>query len=218
LVASAGLGGATGLGGTATFSGGNALSNNGGPVQLNGGNGVGTDRSSGGLTGSTGTSTGTGFANAKIQTSFTIATGSTTQTVGDRLFISGKTLGLSTTSATTTTILQLAVPTTNTGGGCTVFYSIEAFETTTPNVSVITGTFIVSAVNAGGTVTSSASATNTEQSQVTVGTLTSTSTTTITGTNVNVRMTPVWTVIVPTTVRVSYTVVPFGQGVTVTPS
>jgi hypothetical protein len=73
---------------------------------------------------------------------------------------------------------------------------------------VFSGWFTASAVNQNNVVTVPAAAPTIfgSQAQPGSGTITMAAATSVTGTNVNVRLTPSWTTIVPTTVRVSYTV------------
>ena len=165
----------------------------------------------------TGIPTGTGTSNFHLQTGFTLASGSTAQTLGDRLFIAGHSVTMSTTTATATTITTLNVPKSGSGGGCIVYYNVVATDGT--NYSTATGSFSVSAVNKAGTVTASAAAI-TDESSVNSGadTLTAgTTSTSVTSTAVAILVAPAWATLVPTSVTCTVTVTPFGNGVTVTP-
>lgn len=198
------------------ISAGSAASGTAGrALTLTSGPATGTDIASGGWLAVLGQATGAGACgNFDVQTSFKKATGASAQTLGDRLMVVGKQTALSTTNATTTTFVQLQLPTSNSSGGCTVFYTVEANDGT--NWDTASGFYIVAASNKAGVVTATASAA-TEASNANSGTLADASAVTITGTNVNLRVTPAWTVIVPTTVQISYTIVAFGNGVLVAP-
>jgi len=180
-------------------------------------NGSGTN-----ITGTTlalagGLGTGTGASgDCALQTGYKLTTGTTVQTLGDRLRAAGKVTALSLTSATATNFVQLEVPTSNSSGGCQVFYTIEANDGT--NWNTASGAFSVAASNKAGTVTATATAISLEATNANSGTLTAGNTAVaVSGTSVQIKVTPVWTVIVPTTVQISYTVIAFGNGTTVTP-
>lgn len=224
--------GGTGTGGGVGIVGGNGgASGSGGYVYIDGGNG-GTPGSVSISAGSPlnisngsgaevqiqgGAANGTGVSGAiDFQTSYPIASGTTAQTLGDRLYISGTVKSMSTTTGTATAFVALGLPTNNASGGAIVSYMIEASDGT--HWDTATGSFSVSLVNAGGTVTGTSAAITNESSNCNSGTLTAGATSiTISGTYALVNVAPAWTTIVPTTVRLSYTVTSFGNAMTVAP-
>lgn len=145
-----------------------------------------------------------------LQAAFPLASGSTIQTHYDRFYVVGQTKTLSNTSATTTTFCQMAVATANTAAGGRVDYAVIADDGAGNNVSVASGYFLFAGVNSNGTVTTS-DPTTVEFSVTTTGTLVNAAFATVTGTNINLRIKPTWTTIVPTTVRIQYTVTCFGR-------
>lgn len=185
---SAATGAAQVAGGAFTFTAGSAAS---------GGGGAAAD--GGGYTFTTGAGAGGGFNGSTLVTS----------AQGDRLDVVGKRKVLSNTSATTTTFCQIGLATAGTGCGGTIHYSVIADDGT--NVNTASGYYSFSASNKTGTVTATSSST-VEVTNANSGTLTDASAVTITGTNVNLRITPVFTVIVPTTVTIEYTIVLQGRG------
>lgn len=217
-----GASGGSGLGGAASIIGGAGNASAGGLATAKGGAGVGTDKNSGGLTLGTGLSTGTGFSHTKVQTSFTLATGSTTQTLGDRFFVCGKVLALSTTTATTTTFASLSIPTQNMLGG-TCFYTVEVDDPNSPNFSTSTasGSFVFSAVTDGTTAVAGNIVTTTESvaSSTSGATLTTTGVPSIVASGAStllLKVTPVF-VGTPINARLSWTIITHGL-TTVTPS
>lgn len=178
---------------------------------LFGANQSGTDTTSTSSTTITmGMATGAGAGpDFTIQDGYKLATGTTVQSQFDRLRIVGKETALSTTSATTTTFATMALATNNTSGGCHVHYMVEANDGT--NWDTACGDFTVAASNKAGTVTATAAAVFGESSNANSGTLSNASAVSVTGTTVNIRITPSWTVIVPTVVRITYTLIPFGN-------
>ena len=78
ITGTAGSAGATGTGGVVTWTGGAGVAGAGGLVSLVGGAGVGTDKAAGGVTVSTGNSSGTGLAVISFVAPPTSATGITT--------------------------------------------------------------------------------------------------------------------------------------------
>ncbi len=124
---------------------------------------------------------------------------------------------MSTTTATPTEILDLQLPTSNSGGGAIIFYEVVATDGT--NYAIATGQFSVSAANKAGTVTASASALVGEASQnaggsyaITAGAISET----ISTTHVQVKIAPTWSTLVATSVICNVTCIPFGNGVLVT--
>jgi len=162
-------------------------------------------------TGAVATGTGAG-GSIRFQTSFnTNVSGTTAQGLFDKFVVAAKTLYLSTTSATTTTFCVMSVAVANSAVGCTVAYTIEAIAGTTQcNTESGMVTFVGKNINGTATTNATSTSFGTTQS-VSTGTLTITWGATVTGTNINLRVTPTWTVITPTIVRISYTVISNGQ-------
>ena len=212
--------GGSGTGNSLTLSGGQGnTSGGGGLLTTQGGQGVGTNQNGGGMLLSAGAPTGTGTSNFHLQTGFTLGSSSTNQTLGDRLYIAGHSVTMSTTTATATTITTLNVPTSGSGGGCIVYYNVVATDGT--NYSTATGSFSVSAVNKAGTVTAAAASITDESSQnspLPAGLTAGTTSTSVTSTAVAIRVAPAWMTLVPTSVICTVTVISHGNGVTITPA
>lgn len=150
-----------------------------------------------------------------MQSGFTLPSGSTGQTLGDRYFVAGHSVTMSNTTATATAIVVLNLPTSNSGGGAIIQYTVIASDGT--NFDTATGSFAVACSNKAGTVTATTSAITDEASNPNSGTLTAgTTSATVASQAVSVKIAPAWTVITPTSVITLVTVTPFGQGVTVT--
>lgn len=221
LVFAGGAGGTTsGTGGAASFKGGagsGSTSGVGGLTTVAGGAGStsSSNNAGGGLLLTSGAPSGTGTADIHAQTGFTLASSATGQTLGDRLYIAGHSVTMSNTTATATTIVVLNVPTSNSGGGCQVIYQVVATDGT--NFNTATGSFTVSCSNKAGVVTATTAAITDESSNANTGTLSAGSvTTTVASQAVSIKIAPAFTVIVPTSVITTVTIIPFGSAVTVT--
>jgi hypothetical protein len=163
---SGGIGNGTGAGGLTRIRGGQSLGATGGDIELLGGAGVnggnviatggdasGTDQNAGGVTISTGLSTGAGYADLKLRTCFSDGSSSTSQAIYDRIYVSGKRFTLS--DNVTTTFATVAVPTGEMISG-TCWYSGRSSDGT--DFQSVRGSFNFAAVNKAGTLTSNASA------------------------------------------------------------
>lgn len=206
-----GLGGNGGAGGSA-----------GGQSRLKGGNATvaSTNGHAGGIAMSIGAPTGTGTAandKCNLQAGFTEASGTTTQTLGDRLTILGHNITMSTTTATATTILVLNVPTSGTSGGVIIQYFLQnTGSAIVPGTA--TGMFCVSCSNNAGTVTATAGALTGQAANVgaftafTAGTIS----TTISTTAVSIKIAPSWSAGTSTGHVCTVNAFAFGKGVTIT--
>lgn len=162
----------------------------------------------GSVTVSSGLPTGTGSGYVKITTGFVGASGSTAQTLYDRLLVTSKTFAGSTTSATADLYLVASNAVSNSGICVMIDFMIEVADGSN-HVSTISGVQIVSASNRNGTVTASSSTftnlTNGDVSDTTTfTTLTTTTTATVSGTNVQIKVTPSWAAGTPTSVKITY--------------
>lgn len=171
----------------------------------------GTDTNVAGANGTLkpGVGTGTGAGNKlAIQRNLMGATGTTAQTVADAI-VAGQSKTLSNTSATTTALASISVPS-NSGGGCSGFITVVASDGT--NFDSETQSFNVSYVNKAtvitiGTPVITASTAASNSGSTTIG-ITATA-----GTNaVNINVTPVFTTIVPTTVTSYIEIINHGTG------
>lgn len=142
----------------------------------------------------------------QIQGSFPLATGSTLQTLYDRLHTGAVKSNLSLVSSTAQVFAKLSTIA-NSSIAALVLVNVEANDGTNWDSSVVA--FLVVAVNKAGVITTGFFQLGT-QTAVTSGTLAATATVGTTGTDVNLQVTPTWTVIAPTLVRASYAVMPLG--------
>ena len=161
--------------------------------------------------------TGNGPSELVTQLGWTLASGTTAQTVGDRIDIMGHNITMSNTTATATTVLVLNVPTAGSSGGVIVHYMVSANDGTNWNTAC--GQFVVVCSNKAGTVTASASAALVgEVSNANSGTLSAGAvSTSVASQAVSIKIAPTFATIVPTTVTTTITIDVFGQGVTCTP-
>jgi hypothetical protein len=148
---------------------------------------------------SLGTGLGHGSAYA-IQRALVQATGTVQQSAGDAFLIC-ESRTLSTTTATLTTLATIALPTSNTAGGASAFFSVEAIDAVSPHVDDDTQIMNFAFKNIAGTVTANASAAVGDIQSGDLGTTTVGATATISTTNVLVNVTPVFTTIAPTIVH-----------------
>jgi hypothetical protein len=234
-----GAGGATGAGGSASLVGGagggtsgtgggvfvtggaataGASGGAGGLVTIAGGKGNSTNQNAGGVLITTGLSQGTGTANIEFQTGFTLGSGTTNQTLGDRFYIAGHNVTLSTAgTGTASAVAVINIPTSNSGGGCMVFYQIVASDGTSWDTA--TGSFTVSCMNKAGTVTAGTAVITDESSAVTATHTLSAGavTTSIASQAVTIKIAPTYTTIVPTSLIATVSFMVFGNAVTITP-
>lgn len=177
------------------------------PVAITGTNQAGTALQVGG-----GLGTGTGQPGVpRVTSGWLGSSGTAAHTEVDRAFFATKTLTLSNTSATTTTYATLST-TSNAGAGCMVLVLVEASDGT--DWCSATGLIPCSAVNkaatasvgqsSGGLVYGVAKSNGAHGFSLTHSVTTS-------GTSLALRIRPSWTTIVPTTVRITYTIFPLGQ-------
>lgn len=159
----------------------------------------GTDTNVAGANGTLKPGVGTGNAVGNklvIQRNLMGASGSVAQTVSDAI-VAGQSKTLSNTSATTTALASISVPS-NSGGGCSGFITVVASDGT--NFDSETQSFNVSYVNKATVLTIGAPAITASTAASNSGSTTIGITATA-GTNaVLINVTPVFTTIVPTTV------------------
>ncbi len=133
---------------------------------------------------------------------------------GAGLFASAVTKTLSNTTNTTTTFALLSTISNSSIGG-QVFFTVEANDGT--NWNSTSGFFQFAAVNQAGTTSVFAGTIAAFPGTIcNSGTLVLASAATTSGTSLALQITPNWTTIVPTTVRITYTIMAFGT-TTVTP-
>lgn len=152
-------GNSTGLGATITLAGGgNTVSGQGGNLTVSAGSATGTDKTGGTLTVSSGRSTGAGTVTSIVlQTPTVTTTGSTLQTLANRVVINSTAINvLPTTAATSTTTGALIV-----AGGVGISGNLFVGDnlTVTSNISgsLLTGTLTTAAqpnITSVGTLTS----------------------------------------------------------------
>lgn len=162
---------------------------------------TGTDLSGGSQTFSCGRGTGAGAQPGGcviLNRALVTTTGTTAQTL-QSAYITGATKALSTTSATATTIATIST-TTLSAGGVTFFYTVEATSATAADAC--TGSINISWSNAAGTVAATAGAELGLAQSGSSGNITCAPTVTVATNVVSVKLTPVFTTIVPTAVRV----------------
>lgn len=159
---------------------GNGPENSGTPdnVTLHSTGGNGSNKAGGNLTMAPGRSTGTGAGgNFSVQTSPSGSTGTSSNALTDRVYVKAQAVTLTESSATAV-LTSIGVASGTVTGG-TLFYTVEANDGT--DFQVLRGQVLFSAVNKGGTLTTTLG-TPTEITSVSTGTLTDTITLT-TGTN-----------------------------------
>lgn len=174
---------------------------------------TGTDIIGSGLTLASGLGTGAAVSQpATINRQVTKASGTTAQTYAPAV-IACPTKILSNTSATTTTIATITT-TSTTGGSVTYDYTVIANNGTLQDIDG--GLVKVAWGNNAGTVTSTMTAVAVQADADASGTLAATPTRTDATNVVSIKLTPTWTVIVPTTVIAiaTFTVATIGDTVT----
>lgn len=179
------------------------------PVAITGTNQAGTALQVGG-----GLGTGTGQPGVpRVTSGWLGSSGTTAHTEVDRAFFSTKTLTLSNTSATTTTYATLSTVA-GCGVGCIAHVLVEASDGTdwvsgtglipVSGVQKATGATMGSGQAAGGLVYGIAKSNAGHGFSLTHSVTTS-------STSIALQIQPSWTTIVPTTVRITYTIFPLGQ-------
>lgn len=108
---------------------------------------------------------------------------------------------LSNTTATLTTLAIITLATSNTAGGASAFFSVEAIDGVTPHVDDDTQIMNFAFKNIAGTDTVGASSAVGDVQSGDLGTTTVGATATISGTTILINVTPVFTTIVPTLVH-----------------
>ena len=209
----------TGVGGTVTVSGGTSNAGLGGNATFKSGTSVGTNVSGTNVLINAGPGTGTAIdqGSVNVQTSFpSSSSGSVTGTLGDRIYVSGKTKLLSNTNTTATVFATVSNVSSLTAVGYTCFYTVQAYDGT--DISMASGTFGGGSVNKAGTVTAgaiSALVNNSTAASSGGGTLSVLMTQTVSSTLLQLTVTPTWTTITPTVVLITYTIVANGPAVVV---
>ncbi len=154
-----------------------------GSIVYRGTGGSGTNSAGAPLTIAGGTGTGNAAGGAvRIQTSPSLASGSTAQTLADRMVYAAKPVAL--TESTDTIVLNVGVASGTVAGG--VFsYTIRADDAT--DFQVIRGDVPWSAVNKGGTITATLG-TPIEVTTASTGTLTNTTTAVVNGNTIDFKL------------------------------
>lgn len=141
-------------------------------VVLNGSGGSGSNVAGASITNAAGKGTGTGASgDVKHQTSVPVASGTTLQTLGDRVNVIGKYTTLTESSATS--FVRINVPTSTVSGGV-ITYSIEANDGA--DFQCLSGELLYDIVNKAGTLTISVTDYPNTLAAASTGTLTTTCT------------------------------------------
>lgn len=191
------------IGGYSQVSGGAAAA----ASTIKGVSAAGTNQVGGNFTVLPGAGTGTGAGTkTALQRNLVTTTGSSAQAQQDG-FIICESKTMSNTTATLTTMAQIATSS-NTGGSATIFYGTTASDGT--NLDSDSASMNVAWVNKAGTVTTAVGTLSSIAQASNSGSVASTATAPAVGVNVNLSLAPAYTTLVPTTVTSYMTIVNHG--------